>query len=886
MTVVRRKLIEVALPLEAINRESAREKSIRQGHPSTLHLWWARRPLAACRAVLFAQLVDDPSSNPDRFPTPEEQALERQRLFEIIERLVVWENIHDETLLLQAHQEILASNGGRAPAILDPFAGGGSIPLEAQRLGLEARASDLNPVPVLINRALIELPGRWRSKAPVFPGLAADRLGDWSGAAGLAEDVAAYGAALHQQAAQSLRGSYPQVSLRDGTRATVIAWLWARTVECPNPACGIELPLVSTWSVSTKKGREAWVEPVLTGRHIDYRLREGRGMPPRPTKLGRGAKFRCIACGDVTTVDYIRTKGRAGEIGQRLLCIVAKAPGKRVYVEATPEHEAAANIPAIPDPPEGNMPENPRWFSPPGYGLTTYASLFTARQLKTLTTLADLVPAIGARVASDAVSLGWSSTDAQEYGSAISLYLGLAVSRTADMNNSLNRWSEGRDQVVNLFGRQAIPMVWSFAETNPFSGASGDLNTALASTKKVLMGLPADAVGSALQRDASREPLAMGSVVSTDPPYYDNIGYADLSDFFYIWLRRALQSTYPESFATMLTPKEAELIATPYRHGGDQAKADNHFESGFERTFAEVARIQDPDFPVSIYYAFKQSEDSDDGTSSTGWETMLSGVVRAGLTVTATWPMRTEREARVLGHGTNALASSIVLACRVQSDQAEAVSRRAFMSALRDELPGALRNLQQGSIAPVDLAQAAIGPGMAVFTRFRRVLEADGSDMAVRTALALINQVLDEVLAEQEGDFDAETRFCIKWFAQFGWNETTAGEADVLSRAVNTSVTALERREYSGPLPGERDCWSPRRCPQAGTPRKTRRSVSGKLLLASLMHYKKTVPSARANGFSPQPLASIWTRSKNCPTSSTPSARGKGGPMLRCCSTD
>jgi putative DNA methylase len=784
-----RKLIEVALPLEAINRESAREKSIRHGHPSTLHLWWARRPLAAARAVLFAQLVDDPSSRPEEFPTLEAQDAERKRLFDLIERLVVWENAGDERLLAEAHAEILKSTDGNPPPILDPFAGGGSIPLEAQRLGLDAHASDLNPVAVLINKALIEIPPRYAGQAPVFPGAAEGTVQHWPRATGLAEDVRRYGQWMRNEAEKRIGHLYPKATLADGSTAKVIAWIWARTVTCPNPACGAEIPLASTWWLSKKKEKPTWILPVVIGKQVDFDIRIDRAGPPDPPKRGRGAKFTCLVCHDTTTDAYIKSEAMAGRMG-----VVAEGSRRRVYLLPTDDHVKAADV-ARP----GNVPEEPLAIDPRNiwcvnYGLTKFADLFTNRQLVALTTFSDLVAEARDLVAADAKGAGLARGVDESYGDALALYLAFGVDKGANLWSSITSWMSDRGAFRETFARQAIPMMWDFAEANPFSSGGGGLAMMMDKIERTIHALPANGgPAQVIQADAASREYMPGAAINTDPPYYDNIGYADLSDFFYVWLRRSLGSTFSDVTATVLTPKADELIATPYRFGGSKKKAEEHFERGFVRTFTRIRNEHTSNAPVVVYYAFKQSESEESGTASTGWETMLNGLIEAGLMVTATWPMRTESPGRSIGQGTNALASSIVLACRPRPGMAEATNRRGFIAALKGELPEASRRLQQGSIAPVDLAQAAIGPGMAVFTRYAQVLEADGSLMTVRTALALINQVLDETLSEQEGDFDADTRFCVAWFSEFAWNKGKFGRADDLARAKNTSVAGLER---------------------------------------------------------------------------------------------
>lgn len=806
----KKKLIEVALPLDAINRESAREKSIRHGHPSTLHLWWSRKPLSTCRAVLFASLVDDPSAHPEEFPTEEAQEEERQRLFRIIEDLVKWENSTNEKVLGAARAEIMRSTGGNPPPVLDPFCGGGSIPLEAQRLGLEAHGSDLNPVAVLITKALIEIPPKFADLPPVNPGDQA-RLGNagWRGAQGLADDVRYYGRWMRDRAEERIGHLYPKVKLPaeyGGGEATVIAWLWVRTVKCPNPACGAEMPLASKWTLSTKKGKKAWVEPVVDrdAKTVRFEVRTGEGVAPEGTVNRQGA--RCIVCGDSVPFPHVRGVGQERGLGVRLMAIVAEGQRGRVYVAPDESHITVAGSAEPEWRPEASLPHNPRDFKTPNYGMTTFAELFTDRQLVALTTFSDLVAEARERVLQDAkaaIAAGAWPPDgladekqrASSYADAIATYLGLFSSRLSDYHSSICSWHSGRETMRNTFARQAIPMVWDYAEANVFSGSTGSVEGALEWIAKVLDGCAAERRGVCAQLDAAAALEKKGDlVISTDPPYYDNIGYADLSDFFYVWLRRSLKSVYPGLFSTLLTPKSSELVATPYRFEGDKKRAQSFFEDGLGVAFARMRQHGHRDYPLTVYYAFKQSETEKSGaerTASTGWESMLAGLQRAGFAVTGTWPMRSELSNRPVASGANALASSIVLVCRQRAEHAPLASRREFLDALKQELPQALRHLQRGNIAPVDLAQASIGPGMAVFSRYSKVLEADGSPMSVRTALALINQALDEVVAEQEGEFDGDTRWAIAWFSEVGMSAGEFGRAELLSKAKNTSVQGM-----------------------------------------------------------------------------------------------
>jgi putative DNA methylase len=788
----RKKLIEVALPLDAINRESAREKSIRHGHPSTLHLWWARRPLAACRAVLFASIVDDPSSRPEEFPSQDEQEVERQRLFRLIEELVRWENSDSPAILEAARKELREATNGNLPPVLDPFCGGGSIPLEAVRLGLDARASDLNPVAVLITKALVEIPEQFFGRPPSNPesqGALGSGAG-WRGAEGLAEDVRYYGRWMREQAQGRIGHLYPKATLINGGEATVIAWLWTRTVRCPNPACGRVTPLLTSFVLVSKKGHERYLQPLLDSGRIHFCVSDQPPLgddPSRGYKRGMSGVFECAHCGTVTTRAYVSDEATAGRLGVMQTAVVAEGSRTRIYL---PPDAAPVDADSLPDPPADELnielAPNPRDVWCRNFGLTTAASLFTDRQLVALTTFAGLVDEARVRVLHD-------SNDAA-YANAVVTYLALAVSSLADDLSSLVSWRSGHGTGAtrSTFARQALPMVWDFAEANPFAGSAGDLALTTAGIAEIVRRTPLGPQATVRQLDATHAlPTGPMAITCTDPPYYDNIGYADLSDFFYVWLRRMVGAIYPDVFSTLATPKSQELVASPYRFDGDRHRADQFFEDGLREVFSRIRDAQHPGYPLTLFYAFKQAESGDGSLASTGWDKMLTGLLDSGYAVTGTWPMRTERRGRSVSIGTSALASSIVLVCRPRAVDAPIATRRELVSALRAELPEALRTLQHGNIAPVDLAQAAIGPGMAVFSRYAKVLEADGTTMTVRAALGLINQALDEILAEQEGDFDSDTRFAITWFEQRGFDEGPYGEADVLARAKDTSTGGL-----------------------------------------------------------------------------------------------
>ena len=816
-TPYRRKLIEVDLPLDVINRESVREKSIRHGHPSTLHLWWARRPLAACRAVIFASMVDDPVACSDEFPTEAAQRAERERLHKIIRELVEWKNTDESKTanrkrLAEARYEIARSvartRGETAPTdpaevlrylndkvrpVYDPFAGGGSIPLEAQRLGLRAVASDLNPVAVLINKALIELPPKFSGQPPVNPD--ADRMGmtvgkgkkrrvPWRGAAGLADDIRYYGRWMCEEAFKRIGHLYPQVKLSDGTNATVIAWLWARTVPCPNPACRIAMPLIATFQLSKKKGNEHWTKPVIDREKnsISFVVQNHNADVPESGTVNRNGAT-CLVCGGAVKLPYVREQGRAGNIGEVMTTIVAEGNRKRLFLSPTDEHIKVAQEATPAWRPSGSLPEQARSISVQIYGFTEWHKLFTERQLTALTTFSDLLGEVRNQIRQDEVE--------GEYADTICTYLALALGRTANSGCSFTHWHNSGEKVEGVFSRQGIGMVWDFAEANIFSTSTQNWTGQIDWIAKAVDHLSADVNGGeAHQADASTTIHAQnGPVIVTDPPYYDNIHYADSSDFFYVWLRPLLRNTYPDLFAGILTPKNEEMVANRFRF----ENYSQQFEDQLSKTLRLIQERCSAEFPSSIFYAYKQQEEERAGRASTGWETMLSAVVSAGFQIIGTWPMRTEMGNRSNAMNTNALASSVVLVCRPRPKDAPVATRRQFLDALAKELPEALDQLtQKGHIAPTDLAQAAIGPGMQIYSRYARVETISGEPVPVREALAAINRAIADYDERQEGDLDAESRFCLDWLKQHDYGEGQYGEAETLARAKNVAISKLQ----------------------------------------------------------------------------------------------
>jgi putative DNA methylase len=832
----RKKLIEVSLPLDAINAASAREKSIRHGHPSTLHLWWARRPLAACRAVLFGQLVDDPSACEDEFRTKEEQDSERERLHGIIEAMVPWEASTNETILHAARYEIarsVARNGGppipqewrkaahadkvidylqlHAPPVHDPFCGGGSIPLEAQRLGLRARGSDLNPVAVLISKALVEFPPKFNGLAPVNS--EADRHKSWKGAEGLADDVRYYGRWMRDEAQKRIGHLYPEAMLPNGDPAKVIAWLWVRTVGSPDPrARGAHVPLASSFVISTKNSRSTIVVPVIDRENLSWTFRVDSSPSADDlvgasagTKAARGANFVCLLTGSAIDEKHIKNEAAAGRMRHRLMAIVVESGRGRIYLSATEDHERLALETPRPEAPAIDQPVPSRLTGGTcyGYGLTTFEKLFTSRQLNCLVTYSDLVASARERVLADAkqahgsladrsaerLSIGGSGAEA--YADAVATYLALAVSKLSDAQSSLTRWSPKADQAVGTFARQALPMLWDFAESNTFNGMAGDISVTISNMTKVLDRLVPTVPGTIENQDAMQNGFESPVVFSTDPPYYDNIGYADLSDYFYVWQRRSLLDIHPDLFRRVVTPKSDELVASSYRHKGRDA-AERFFLNGMKRALSGIA-CATGESPTCIYYAFKQTELSADGMTSPGWATFLQAIYDCGLMIDGTWPVRSERETRTIASETNALASSIVLSCRRRATVTEAITRADFLRRLRSEMPDALVKIRAAGVGPTDIQQAAIGPGIGIFTRYSAVLNPDGSVMSVSHALKLINQVREELASEAQGDYDAPTRFAIDWFMVHGHKPSRSGEAITIANALGLGLVDLER---------------------------------------------------------------------------------------------
>ena len=816
MPTYRKKLIEVNIPLQAINIESAKDASLTHGHPSTLHRYWARRPLAACRAVIFASMVDDPSECCDEFPTEPEQNAERTRLHNIIKRLVIWKNSNDENLLAEARYEIaysVARNNGedlaafrqkfkndpdavlkylsdQCPPVYDPFCGGGSIPLETQRLGLRARASDLNPLPVLLNKAMIELPPKFHNQKPINPD--ADPMGmftgtgkkktrvPWKGPAGLADDIRYYGAWMREAAYKRIGHLYPKVELSDGTSATVVAWLWARTIPCSNPACGLQMPLMPTFQLSKKTGNEHWTKPVVNreSNTISWIVQTNDEGIPKPT-VNRTSAY-CCGCGTAVKLAYVREQAKSDKMGEIMTAVVAEGHNK-LFLSPT-EADIQAALDAKPAwRPRGKLPNQAMNLRVQGYGITDWYELFTDRQLTVLNTFSGLLAKVYSQITQNGAKT--------EYADAICTYLALAIGRTTETSCKAAWWENSSPYLAPVFTRQAIQMTWNFAEGNPFSISTQNWLAQIEWITKVIENLPSSTNnGDVYQADATTTPPATDApVIVTDPPYYDNIGYADLSDFFYVWLRPILRDTYPELFSGMTTPKADEMVANRIRFENHNV----HFEKLLSKALLRIRQHCSDKFPSSVFYAYKQQEDEQDGKTSTGWETMLTAIVNAGFKVVGTWPMRTEQP-KALKTGKNALASSIVLVCRPRSEDAPPITRNEFLQALKKEMPPALDRLTRiANISPVDLAQAAIGPGMEVYSRYSKVTRISGEIVPIREVLMHINNEITAYHEKETGELDPESQFCLTWLRQHGYMEENFGDAQVLATAKDIEITAM-----------------------------------------------------------------------------------------------
>lgn len=812
----RKKLIEVSMPLNAISSESSRDKFLRHGHPSTLHTWWARRPLPACRAVIFASLVDDPEAWPSEFPTEEARRAERKRLHALLSEISRWENVDEQTpdgarLIQEARFEIARSlareRGGEPPTdpeavlkyltdndtgltVYDPFSGGGSIPLEAQRLGLNAVGSDLNPISVLITKSMIELPLPFKDGSPVnreasghLDGSKTSKDDTWRGYSGLASDIRYYGHRVREEAFSLIGHLYPRVTLDDDSEATVVAWLWAHTVPCSNPACEVVMPLIRNFQLSKHKDRPRWMRPVVNERRDSITFEVVNTKPTdnvESTVSRKGA--RCLACESIAPLEYVRTQASAGNMGQQLIAIVAEGDKRREFLSPVPHQESVATSVVPPRRPPGSLPLKAISIRTRRYGITEWHQLFTERQLNALCNFNDVLTQVSREIVNDGGS--------EAYAKVVRTYLAFAIGRLAHSGSRLTRWVNSGENIAGVFARQAIGMVWDFAESNPFSISNPKWSSHVEWIAKVVERLPQlSAPGIAFQADAANSNyLANGPVIVTDPPYYDNIGYADISDFFYIWHKDSIEDAYPELFYGRQTPKGDEIVAGPMFENPRE-----RFELLISRVLDRVRETCSDSFPSSIFYAYMQKETTHNGVSSTGWETFLSAVNNSGFRIVGTWPIRTEGGARLNALTGSTLASSVVVVTRPREIDAPIATRQQFVSELEAKLPNELdRLIREENIAPVDLAQAAIGPGMEIYTRYSSVQTIAGDPVSVRESLTEINRVIGDYFLSEQGELDELTRFCVDWLREHGFEFGPFGSAEDLAKAKNVTIGRLE----------------------------------------------------------------------------------------------
>lgn len=790
----KRKLIEVALPLDEINAACKADKDRKTGTIRNLHKWFAPMPLPAWRALLFAAMIDD----------PEDDTL-RADLLGVIKQLVAnGADLPDDAALADAKARLRAQFPDGMPTVFDPFCGGGSTLIEAQRLGAPTRGSDLNPVPALITRTVTQiLPKIWDGQ-PLHPAAVGDRArlarnerqltfpaaeqsrAPLRGYAGIVQDVNHYAAQIQDRVLRRLSKNYRS---QDGEN--VVAWLWARTARCPNPSCGIDTVLTTSWWLAKRKNELAWLEPIVRDGRVDITVESGRahGQAQDSPKIGDGV-FECLACKATLDGRYLRSQGKDGRLGLRMTAVVADVAGRRRYRAPTQQDLDAAAVTDL-DSSFAAVPINSggQGIRVGLYGVSTWDEIFSPRQRIWLTALADEVARVPSVVTADG--------GAQEWAVAAATLLGLAVGRVAQYESTQVRWfidsRSGAGQALPAFGRHDVPMQWDFVEPAPSSVAGSFTGAVRSITAGLSQASRGDGV--VVRQDARVARLAEPGLVATDPPYFDAIGYADHSDYFYIWHRRALKDVHPDLYGTAAAPKGGELTAIPVHHGNSKDAAREYFIEGFTEAFNNLQQSLRPDLPMLVVYASKEQKATKQ--EETRWSSILTAMIAADLEITGAWPIHGTGTNRMVGIGTNAVATYVVMTCRPRESTAMSISLTDFTRALRRELGPAVRDLQASSILPVDLAQAAMGPGMRIYSRYRAVLDQAGSRVPVEHAMRLINSALAEVLDEQEGELDPASRFAIRWWETYGWEPGTFGEADKAARPLGIGVDDVVRSQVA-----------------------------------------------------------------------------------------
>lgn len=700
-----RKLIETTLPLRAIRSADIGERAGLSGHPANMHIWWGRTPISSTALILKAAMLD-------YNPSKEESVQEWLK-----------KDLPDSSV-----------------TVFDPFAGFGGIPLAAQRLGLESISGDLNPVAVILNKAATEIPAQFAGMGPVH--IQMDHSVG-SGVQGLAKDVEYYGQWMLQKAKERLNSLYPQQEGMD-----VQACLWTRTVKCPNPACGCDIPLATTFVLCSKTGQEAWAEPYYEGKDLRFHIRSGPCPEEKLTNKfsSKGARFRCPACGTVTSDEYVKQSGSENKFGSALMAVLLDDNGQRTFKEADDIQVSSASVPFPDEAPIGTIPNNAHWFSPPGFGLTEYADLFTARQMTMLLCFSDLLREVQDKAASDAFAAGLSphgghiskgGTGALAYGQAIGIYLAILVDMLADHNSTVCSWDPASFRIRNTFRRQAIPMTWNYAEANPFTDVSGNYSALLKKLAETIASLPCGSESKVYHGDAVTGQYPENVLVCTELPYFRSIGYAHLSDFFYIWLRRSLQHIYPELFNQTVTSKE-ELSTVSQYYGEAPATAKEKYETELKQVCRKLYDASTGEYPVLVFFEYRRDDETNirNGVRS-HWEVIVDGLLLSDFTISTVLPLWDKKDAE------NGTSSRVLIVCRKAQEQIQASTRRGFVSSFKRAFPERLDELLQNA-DPEDRRIIAMGCGSSIYSTYKAIINADGSRMTTHDALQIIVQEMDE----------------------------------------------------------------------------------------------------------------------------------------------
>lgn len=719
-----KKLIEMALPLKKLSSSSMGEKA-HKGHPGNMHLWWHRSPVDASTALLKA-VIENASS------------YEQQTM--------------DFNLAIQAEQDAIAKTDTEAtprigtdkyPIICDPFSGFGGLAIAAQKAGLNVQAGDLNAVATLLTKAATEIPSRFADARAVNP---ASERKMYFGAEGLATDVEYYGGVLKKHAEKALSNNYPEMDI-SGKKLQVYSWIWVRTMECPNPACRCQMPMATSYVLSKLKGKEYWAEPVVEENDLRFVIHQGICPEGKETNKhgSNGSKFQCPVCGTITKDEEVKAAGKNGRLNIQLMAVSVLTQDGRIFVEPDDDQRKAAMVAIPEDTPIGAIPINSRWFSPPGFGLTEYADIYTPRQLLLLTTFCNLIPKIIEQATADALAMGMAPEEeglnnggngALAYGQAIGVYLALAIGKMVNFQSTICTWDNRNGNVRAAFTRQAMPMTWVFAEGNPFSSATGNFDSMLKSVYESVARLYTGGSAVVQQDNATTMQFPPDSILFTELPYYDNVGYSDLSDYFYIWLRKCLRDVYPELFKKVVTSKE-ELASIPEHYHGDAVAAVKAYRTGIEQLCCHFYAAASEEYPSVIFYEYSdQDEKSIEAIERVNdlspLEYLLHSLMKEGFMISGIWPIRTEKP--------NPCFKSFRIAVifRKKSAESHNITRRVAINTLKRELPGMLDIAFREDIDELDKPVSALGLGLSVLTRYRKVLNADGSEMDIHDALQLI----------------------------------------------------------------------------------------------------------------------------------------------------